>query len=69
MVVVTTSNLVSSETKKTITVFDSSFHNGRTVQKHRKKHINKRAKSKPTSNELNEKFLLSSKMHYLLQIT
>ena len=68
MEVVTTSNLVSLETEKTTTVFVSSFHNDRTVKKHNKKYKNKTAKSKPTSNELKEKILVSSKMHYLLQI-
>ena len=63
MEVVTTSKLFSTETEKTATVFYSSFHNGRTVKKNRKKHIPKRAKSKPTSNELKEKILFSSKMH------
>ena len=68
MEVVSTSNLVSSETEKATTAFDSSFHNGRTVKQH-KKHINKTAKSKPTSNKLKEKILFSLKMHYLSQIT
>ena len=69
MEIISTSNLVSSETEKLTTAFDSSFHNARTVKKHSENHISKTAKSKPTSKKVKGKVLFSSKFHYLLRIT
>ena len=54
MEIVLTSNLVSLETEKTVTLMEKLL---------------KTLKSKRTNNELKEKFLFSSKMHYLLEIT
>ena len=53
MEVVSTSNLVSSETKKITIAFDSYFHNDKTLKKRRKKYISKTAESKPTRNGKN----------------